>query len=105
VKVGSDPQEAAMIKGDINSASESTWGRLYSSPGVNSFSLTTTGEPVVHLKGEGTKFYLDVGEILQRRANGEHEAQPFVTISSVRRTMEIMEAALRSAKELQVVKV
>ena len=91
VKYGLDPQEDALMAGDINSAIEPP--ELYAhikGPEID--------ERMETLPGRWRDYYENIADALQ---NG---ATPIVTVDSARRTMMIIDAALKSAHSGDVVK-
>jgi scyllo-inositol 2-dehydrogenase (NADP+) len=90
-KFGLDPQENAMKAGDIDSAIEdpANYGRLKGPDGERTAPT---------LPGRWRNFYENIADVLARGA------APAVTLSSVRRQISVMDAALRSAQTGQVVR-
>ena len=91
VKFGLDPQEDALMAGDINSAQEDP--ELYAhikGPEID--------ERIPTIAGRWRDYYENIADALQ---NG---ATPIVTVDSARRTMMIIDAALKSSRSGEVVK-
>ncbi len=91
VKYGLDPQEAAMNAGGIDSAEE---------PEANYGKLETAQQErvVPTLPGRWRSFYENVSKALSG------EAEPAVSLGSVRRTMAVLDAAFTSAAQGEVVR-
>ncbi len=90
VKHGLDPQEAAMIAGDIDAAreDEGKYGRLHDGQ----------AERVVPtLPGRWRSYYENVRDVLVEGA------QPAVKLPELRRQIAVLDAAFRSAREREVV--
>lgn len=91
VKHGLDAQEDALIKGDIDLAREK--------PEMYAKVLGNGAEQVLEtVPGRWRDYYENIARVLQ---SGE---QPIVTLASARRTMQILDAALRSAQSGQAVR-
>lgn len=90
VKTGVDPQEKAMIAGDIDAARENpaNFGRLHNG---QEESLIPT------LPGRWRNFYENIGEVLQGRA------EPEVKFEEVRRVLQVFDAAQEAARTGTVV--
>ena len=90
IKYGLDPQEKAMIDGDISTAMESpeNYGRL--SDGKGERAIPT-------LPGRWRSYYESVAATLQSGA------PPSVPLAESRRVMTVIDAALRSAESGQAV--
>jgi len=91
IKYGLDPQEAAMIEGDIDSAEEpeELYGRLHD--GKEERVIPT-------MPGRWRNFYENVAQVLAGKA------EPAVRLSELRRAMAVFDAALRSASTDSVVR-
>ena len=89
-KHGLDPQEKAMIAGDIDAAVEDPkhYARLYTGK---------TEQEVATVPGRWRSYYENVRDVLTRGA------EPAVSLDSVRRAMSILDAAQRSGRTGQVV--
>ena len=90
VKWGLDPQERAMIDGDISTAvePEENYGRLSGGKGER---------PVPTLPGRWRSYYESVAATISQ------SAPPSVPLSDSRRVMTVIDAALRSAESGQAV--
>jgi len=91
-KFGLDPQEIAMRAGDIDAAREDP--ALY---GMLGDGATETAIPT--LEGRWRNYYENIADVLR------HGAEPVVTPPEMRRTISVIDAAVRSARSGQVVKV
>jgi len=89
VKFGVDPQEVAMVAGDIGAAVEDVAGELKTGRGV---------EKIPTLRGDWLKFYQNVGEAVQGKAPLVVKAEEVV------RVLAVIETALQSAEQGQVIK-
>ena len=91
-KYGLDPQEAAMIAGDIDSATEppASNGRIRS--GDKTEHLVST------LPGRWRNYYENIADVLL------HGAEPLVKLAEVRRAISVLEAARHSAETGTVVR-
>ncbi|MDF2439093.1 MAG: scyllo-inositol 2-dehydrogenase [Abditibacteriota bacterium] len=91
IKHGLDPQENAMIAGDIDSAREDpdTFARI-KGPHID--------QALPTLPGRWRDYYENLAEAL---TNG---TTPLVTLSSARRTMTVLDAALQSARSGEVIR-
>jgi predicted dehydrogenase len=91
MKHGLDPQEAAMIKGDIDAAvnEPATFGRLHD--GKRETIVPT-------LPGRWRSYYENVRDVLTRGA------EPAVKMSEVRRAIGVLDAAFQSARSGQLVR-
>jgi scyllo-inositol 2-dehydrogenase (NADP+) len=90
-KFGLDPQENALMAGDINQAVENpdNFGHL----------VTQSGERLVPtLAGRWRDFYENFGGVVAG------EAAPLVALDESRRLMEVLDAARTSAHEARVVR-
>ncbi|MBI3831440.1 MAG: Gfo/Idh/MocA family oxidoreductase [Planctomycetes bacterium] len=85
IKYGVDPQEAAMIKGDIDAAreDEKNYGRLGDGK---------TEEIVPTLQGRWRNYYENIAAVLTQGA------EPAVSLASVRRALAVLDAAQKSAQ-------
>ncbi len=90
MKHGLDPQEAAMIAGDIDTARENPQNDARLHDGKTETTLPT-------MPGRWRNFYENVAAVLN---NG---AEPAVTLPSVRRAIAVLDAALLSARSGAVV--
>jgi scyllo-inositol 2-dehydrogenase (NADP+) len=93
VKYGLDPQEAAMNRGDIDSAAEppESYGKLY----------TPEGERVVPtLPGRWRNYY----EMVAAQVQGRPTPVPPVRLEEARRVMAVLDAARESGRTGQVVR-
>jgi scyllo-inositol 2-dehydrogenase (NADP+) len=95
VKYGEDPQEPAMIAGDIDAANEpeANFGKLYTGQTKTDHAATT----VPTLPGRWRNFYENVADVL---VNG---AAPAVTLPQMRKLMTVMDAVFASARTGDVV--
>ena len=95
IKSGLDPQEAALMKGDIDAAVENpeTYGRLSEKQGDKQGQRVVPTQP-----GRWRDFY----ENFAQAAAGE--AEPIVTLDEARLLMAVFDAGLRSAREGQVMR-
>jgi scyllo-inositol 2-dehydrogenase (NADP+) len=86
IKNGIDPQEAALVAGDIDAAKEdeSTFGRIHTADG------NTTVVPTV--PGRWRSFYENLADVLAGRA------QPLVKLDQMRRLVAVLDAAFESAQ-------
>lgn len=91
VKSGLDPQEKALMAGDIDSAvePESQYGRLHTRDGDR---LVST------VPGRWRSFYENLRDVLTAGAT------PLVTLPQARRMMAVLDAAKRSASSGQVIR-
>jgi scyllo-inositol 2-dehydrogenase (NADP+) len=91
IKFGLDPQEKAMIDGDIDTAVEPTefYGRFHDGQ-------TETTVPT--LPGRWRNYYESVAQALQ------HDAPPSVPLAHSKNAMAVIDAALRSAESGQAVR-
>ena len=96
VKWGEDPQEPAMIAGNIDSAKEPAdkFGKLYTGQTKTGHEATT----IETLPGRWRNFYENVADVL---LNG---ATPAVTLPQMRKLMSVFDAIFESEKSGQVVK-
>jgi scyllo-inositol 2-dehydrogenase (NADP+) len=92
VKTGLDPQEKAMMEGDIDAARE---------PEEHYGTLKTADSerPVPTQAGRWRAFFENLGEALAGRA------EPVVTLAQARRVIAVLDAAKRSALTKEVVRV
>lgn len=90
VKYGLDPQERAMIAGDIDSAREDPAEFAEYSDGKSKHRVPT-------LPGRWRSFYENVADALAGKA------EPAVKVSEVRRTVAVIDAAIESARTGQAV--
>jgi scyllo-inositol 2-dehydrogenase (NADP+) len=90
VKYGLDPQEKAMIAGDIGAAREEEAMQAEYSDGKSRTRVPT-------LAGRWRSFYENVADALAGRA------EPAVKVSEVRRTVAVIDAAFESARSGQAI--
>ncbi|MFI6061674.1 Gfo/Idh/MocA family oxidoreductase [Streptomyces sp. NPDC051286] len=97
VKYGLDPQEAALREGHRPSAAASGWGEepeaLWGRTGSGESPLTGGGIPVRTLPGDYPAYYAAVADAV--RGKGENP----VTALQAAATLDVLEAARRSARE------
>ena len=90
IKYGIDPQEAAMIVGNIDSAREDE----------RDYARVNAGKPDLILPtvpGRWRTYYENIADVLTKGA------EPLVHLAEVRRAIAVLEAAFRSAKTGAVV--
>ncbi|MCW8129188.1 MAG: Gfo/Idh/MocA family oxidoreductase [Planctomycetota bacterium] len=90
-KFGVDPQEAAMIKGDIDAAREDE--KLFGKLGNGK-----TEQVVPTLPGRWRNYYENIADVLTKGA------APAVSLASVRRAMAVLDAAKKSAASGDVIR-
>ncbi len=90
VKYGLDPQEAAMIAGDIDSAREDSRFDARIHDGKSERTIAT-------LPGRWRNYYENIADVLSRGA------EPLVKLAEVRRAIAIIDGAFQSARTGQVV--
>ncbi|WP_338676963.1 Gfo/Idh/MocA family oxidoreductase [Streptomyces sp. SCSIO 30461] len=97
VKYGLDPQEAALREGERPRPGDSCWGvepeRLWGRIGSGESPLTGGGRPVGTLQGDYPAYYTAIADAL--RDGGP----PPVTADEAAATLDVLEAARRSAHE------
>jgi len=89
VKFGVDPQEVAMVAGDIGAAAEDVAGEVRTGRG---------SERIPTGRGDWLKFYQNVAEAVQGKAPLAVKAE------EVLRVLTVIETALQSATQGQVIK-
>ncbi len=89
-KYGFDPQEAAMMAGQIDTASEDA--KWYGT--LQCVDRSKPATAIATENGRWRNFYENVGAVLQ----GTSGAQPLVSLASVRRAIAVIDAALESVK-------
>jgi scyllo-inositol 2-dehydrogenase (NADP+) len=83
VKFGEDPQEAALLRGDLKSATHdpATFGTLYAESGPRA---------VETVPGDWTRFYVNVADAI------EGKAPPIVRTDQMREVMKVIDAVMRA---------
>jgi len=93
MKYGSDPQEDAMGKGNIDAAVEDS--KLYGTMTFRDKTKTSIIVPTV--AGRWKNYYENIGAVLQNKA------EPLISLASVRRAVTVLEAGIISARDNKVI--
>jgi scyllo-inositol 2-dehydrogenase (NADP+) len=96
IKYGVDPQEAALLRGNIDAAAEDPAERALIKTEINGL---TADLVVDSIRGDWTAYYRNIADVLAERA------ELAVTADQVRRAIRVFDAAAQAARNGETVRV